>query len=85
MKMPKEPVYPAEACFAEILHIPRHYTSQLKRGDHVELAGSCRMENAPFGEHGVFCINSPPSEEDEYWAVANLKPLTRAAREMLKR
>lgn len=88
MKMPTETTYPDEACFFEVIALSEeHVGGGVEIGDHVEGAGPCCLGTDGEWKHGIVTINNPGglAEEDEYWAIGHLRPLTSEAHAMYDR
>jgi hypothetical protein len=74
--------YPATAVVFEVKS-RRGSGSSLRIGTRVEGAGPCCFGTDRAWKCGVLVLNGMSNEEDEYLWARNLRPLTRAAREML--
>ena len=75
--------YPDEAVVFEIIRLNTHPVDIRRVGDHVEGAGPCCVGTDREWRCGVLTLNGE-SEEDGYFWAANLRPLTPAARAMLR-
>jgi hypothetical protein len=75
--------YPKEAVVFEVTR-QRAGAGGLPIGTHVEVAGSCCLNYTRAWTCGVFVINNYRLEEHEaYQWVGDLRPLTKAAKQML--
>lgn len=73
--------YPAEAIVFEVVSQDAS-GSDIPIGTHVEVAGPCCVETDRAWKCGVFVLNGYDDEDGYQW-TRNLRPLTKAARQML--
>lgn len=78
--------YPAEAVVFEVFSQKNceYSRGDLEIGDPVEGAGPCCIEFDRAWQCGVLVLNGVSNAEDEYQWASNLRPLTKAARQMMK-
>ena len=76
--------YHDECPVFEVVSLRATGAQTLKIGQHVEAAGPCCIGTDRAWKCGVLMLNGQRFEEDLYIWVRNLRPLTAAAREMLR-